>query len=928
MFYGCTNLKKIKFPSKLTTILKYAFSKTSLTKVVLPKTVTYIGEGVFADAQSLVTADFSKVSLRKIPDFTFQNCEKLTQFSISNTVTNIGIKAFEFSGIINVDLENTSILEIDDYAFSNCKQLKNIKFPNTLKKLGNGTFMDSSFDSSLLIENVSLTEISSYCFYNTPISHIILPNTVDTIRDYAFANTLLTNFDASIFIKYIGQGVFANCRKLEYVDLSKSNIQTIYFRTFFNSSILHMIFPKKLIEIESQAFCFTPMPELVFPRLLRKIGNAAFAHCENLTTVSMEYASVSIIDDYAFYNCSVLQKVEFSSKLSKIGVKSFSETYLDAFWPNYLDSTSYGSFMNISNLQKVDLSATTIKSINNSCFKDCVNLEYVKFPQTLTLIDKSCFENTGLQFVVLPQNLTKIKSSAFANIPKLRSANCGFAKLKTFPKKLFYKCENLTNIMFPLNLTTLRENSLSFTGFNSLTFPDSLEIIKTALVDMRNLTELNLNSTQVYLLEPRCFMNCASLKIVHLPMYLEEIGAYVFEGTQVLNIQIPYGCKLMPFAFANSPLHFVDLEESNITELLPNVFANTTNLTYVVLPVVLEIIKDYAFNNSGIVVFNFKSLKSIESFAFNCPDLETVDLKNTKLTYIPPSLFSKCPKLQKIELPESLEKIGPSAFQGTKIVSLKLPSSLTDVEEEGFMNCIFLESLDMSETLITSFVSRVFYNCLKLDNISFPPNLIEIQSSAFSNSGIKKIELPSSVSIVGENAFFQCLMLEVIDLSKSKVNCLPKSIFFNCKALREIQFANIPYKIADFVFSTTSISVLKLPQITSDSGLFVQKAKLLEIIDMTSSKMTSISGNFFGECSKLATIILPPILNSISNTAFNNCDSIIKIYYCGKKAFWQPDLSYRTMMDIYVSDLYPEQTMFGVKVIKTSKCSEFNAQNA
>ena len=59
-------------------------------------------------------------------------------------------------------------------------------------------------------------------------------------------------------------------------------------------------------------------------------------------------------------------------------------------------------------------------------------------------------------------------------------------------------------------------------------------------------------------------------------------------------------------------------------------------------------------------------------------------------------------------------------------------------------------------------------------------NLQVIERNAFSGSNIKGISLPSSVTIIGENAFDFCFNFLIIEISEeSKLEYISKSFFLN-----------------------------------------------------------------------------------------------------------------------------------------------------
>ena len=116
---------------------------------------------------------------------------------------------------------------------------------------------------------------------------------------------------------------------------------------------------------------------------------------------------------------------------------------------------------------------------------------------------------------------------------------------------------------------------------------------------------------------------------------------------------------------------------------------------------------------------NATSLEKIGSCAFfNCSQLENVDLskaanlkeiganafngcgvknvtfpQNSQLTEIGSGVFAHCNNLKNIEIPETVTKIGGSAFEQTNLTSIKIPASVTNIEWYAFYQCRQLESV-------------------------------------------------------------------------------------------------------------------------------------------------------------------------------------------------------------------------------------------
>lgn len=142
-FYRCENLKEVNLPDGLVEIGEWAFADSSITDVIIPDSVTTIGDDAFS------------------------GCEAITSISIPDSVITMG-----------------------EGAFSGCLTLSNVTIGKGVSKLSSGVFggCDNLID---VILSDGVEEIGKYAFSGTAFSKITIPASVRKIEDGAFDTSYL-----------------------------------------------------------------------------------------------------------------------------------------------------------------------------------------------------------------------------------------------------------------------------------------------------------------------------------------------------------------------------------------------------------------------------------------------------------------------------------------------------------------------------------------------------------------------------------------------------------------------------------------------------------------------------------------------------------------------------------------------------------------
>lgn len=121
-----------------------------------------------------------------------------------------------------------------------------------------------------------------------------------------------------------------------------------------------------------------------------------------------------------------------------------------------------------------------------------------------------------------------------------------------------------------------------------------------------------------------------------------------------------------------------------------------------------------------------------------------------------------------VTLPEGLKKIGDYAFCACwKLATVKLPSTLTQIGESAFHGCNFQEVV--LPTGLTTIGKGAFAVCNHLQSITIPYGVTRIEDETFSSTSLYSITLPNTVTYIGNEAFNLCTHLNEVNLNEGLI---------------------------------------------------------------------------------------------------------------------------------------------------------------
>ena len=292
----------------VTTIFDSAFYAieylhASLSKIILPYSITHIGYQAFQECKSLASINIPE-GVRSIDPFAFDGCSSLKRITIPTSIYEI--REWTFRGCTSLDSLTipSNILYINYEAFKNCIGLKSLEFKQGLRELRMGAF-DGCINLKNIILPNSLTTIGSAFTGCSNLVSVEIPSSVTNIEGHAFANcSKLSSISIPFSVQSIGSGFCFGCSNLSQILVDEDNpnycsIDGVLFSKDEKTLIQYAggklgayIIPQGVTRVEEEAFReMTNLTFLVIPSSITNIGQTAFIDCSQLEIVEC-YAEV------------------------------------------------------------------------------------------------------------------------------------------------------------------------------------------------------------------------------------------------------------------------------------------------------------------------------------------------------------------------------------------------------------------------------------------------------------------------------------------------------------------------------------------------------------------------------------------------------------------------------------------------------------
>ena len=276
---------------------------------------------------------------------------------------------------------------------------------------------------------------------------------------------------------------------------------------------------------------------------------------------------------------------------------------------------------------------------------------------------------------------------------------------------------------------------------------------------------------------------------------------------------------------------------------------------------------------------------------------------------VPEKMFMGCTNLDVVTLSDKILTIGESAFQGSGVRSVNIPSKISTIPNSCFRNATRLESITIPETVktldvyafygsglknvvipssIKTISDHLFANCPQIESVTLPESITLIDTYAFAGSALPQLTVPHSVVSIGNGAFDNCSKFKSLSINDGTeelslgYNATNQGLFYDCPLDNVYIGRNVKYDTSSSVgwspfYRNTSLRSIEIGDIPSEVFIYEFYGCSGLTSAVVGDAVTKIGDYAFSGCESLEEFEVGASITNIGNEAFSDCSKMTSL---------------------------------------------------